>query len=585
MNKQLHIGVQSFGLGNSLQADLEGTIRKLKMMGFSSIEPLLVPAEKQGRFPANMWSHERLKRAVAVAREAGLAMPSAHIAASFGSLKLPEKKLIDELRLIMHHSDIRYFVFSGMFKTDKAAKNWGCYLQHLSDALEDTDAIIVYHNHDVEFAPNVLDGKLHYPMDTFFEYAGPKVKLQLDIGWAGFAGDERKIFDRYKDRIISLHCKDFYDGVCRQGTDRDAVSAEDFAPIGLGSIKTAALISEYLALPNTAESIVIDQDKCAGDRFEELQTGLANIRRFIQEADTAFVSKNVPKKGMMPPATLDKNRLSLMTFAFAPERLIRKLTVEDTLRLAVAAGVPCVDLSNIGAKDIPAYVSAMNATGVAVNCYIANISFFASGTRIREKLEKQMSIAAEMKAHLFMIVPYGLPTELKKARKFGKAKVRELLISGFQMAVTEAQKNGLTVCFETTPHDELALSSSEDCLYILNAVDGLKLVFDTANMLPAGEAPLNYYEKLKESIVHVHLKDVILTRGKTTFLDELTADGRKMNCCVWGNGEIPIAALYDRMIQDGYLGAFAIEYARPSGINPLATHIVQLKEHFRIFEA
>ena len=106
MKKQRHIGVQSFGLGNALQTDLEGTIRKLKTMGFSSIEPLLVPAERQGHFPANMWSHELLKRAVAATREAGLTMPSAHIATSLGSLKLPEKKLINELRMIMQHSDI-----------------------------------------------------------------------------------------------------------------------------------------------------------------------------------------------------------------------------------------------------------------------------------------------------------------------------------------------------------------------------------------------------------------------------------------------------------------------------------------------
>ena len=64
------------------------------------------------------------------------------------------------------------------------------------------------------------------------------------------------------------------------------------------------------------------------------------------------------------------------------------------------------------------------------------------------------------------------------------------MISGFQTAVAEGKKRGLTVCFETTPHDELALSSAKDCGTVLNAVNGLKLVFDTANMLPAGEAPL-----------------------------------------------------------------------------------------------
>ena len=37
--------------------------------------------------------------------------------------------------------------------------------------------------------------------------------------------------------------------------------------------------------------------------------------------------------------------------------------------------------------------------------------------------------------------------------------------------------------------------------------------------------------------------------------------------------------------QDGYIGGFAIEYARPSGVKPLKEHVEQLNGHFRIFEA
>ena len=585
MEKSPQIGVQTFGLGNELQADFEGTIVKLKKMGFSMIEPLILPMKKQGRFPANLWSQELLERAYEVIKANGLSMPSAHVGVGFGPVRLPEKQMSQMLREITGRFEIQYFVFSGMFSTDAAAKNWGKYLRRLSDALEDTGAVIVYHNHDVEFTPLVADGRLHYPLDTFFEYAGSKVKLQLDVGWAAFAGDERELFRRYRDRIVILHGKDFYDGVCRTGVERDSLSASAFAPIGAGAVRTEEMVSEYLALPNASGNIIIDQDKCAGDRFDELQIGLENLRDYIREADANKEKDEESEPGIIShTASLDRGRLSLMTFSLALERMTHKLTIEDTLRLAAEAGIPAVDLMNIGAKDIPSTVSAMNATGVFVNCYIANIPFFASEENILEKLDRQMSTATALRSKLFMIVPYVLPTELKKAKRLGKAKVRERMISGFRTAVAEGKKRDMTVCFETTPYDELALSSAEDCRYILNDVDGLRLVFDTANMLPAREAPLDYYEKLKEYIVHVHLKDVLLTRGKTTFLDELAADGRKMNCCVWGEGEIPIAAIYDRMFRDSYPGSFAVEYARPSGIADFETHLNQLEGHFRLFK-
>lgn len=579
------IGVQTFGLGNELQADFEGTVAKLKSMGFSSIEPLILPIKKQGRFPANLWSQELLARAYEVVRANGLSMPSAHVGVGFGPLRLPEKQICQMLREIADRFEIHYFVFSGMFANDAGAKSWGNYLRRLSDALEDTGSVIVYHNHDTEFTPLIADGRLHYPLDTFFAYAGGKVKLQLDVGWAAFAGDEFELFRRYSDRIVILHGKDFYNGICRTGLERDSLPASAFAPVGAGAVRTEELVSAYLALPNASGNIIIDQDKCAGDRFDELRIGLDKLRSFIQRADADKQPDKTSDRGRSSSAALlDKSRLSLMTFSLTPERMTRKLTVEDTLRLAAVAGIPSVDLMNVGAKDIPATLSAMNATGVSVNCYIANLPFFSSEEIFREKLDRQMSIAAALRAGYFMIVPYVLPTELKKAKRLGKTKVRECLISGFQTAVAEGKNRGLTVCFETTPQNELALSSAEDCGAVLNAVNGLKLVLDTANMLPAGDTPIAYYERLKERVVYVHLKDVLLTRGKTLFFGELAADGRKMNCCVWGEGEIPIAEIYNRMLQDGYTGGFAIEYARPSGISDFETHLKQLEGHFRLFE-
>lgn len=143
----------------------------------------------------------------------------------------------------------------------------------------------------------------------------------------------------------------------------------------------------------------------------------------------------------------------------------------------------------------------------------------------------------------------------------------ETMIKGFRIAVQEGAEFGMPVCFELTPHDELCLSGAEDCLRVLHAVDGLGLVFDTANMLSHGDNPVSAYEALKEHIVHVHLKDVALKdmeRGSAYL--ERCKDGRVMQCVVWRKGVIPIDELCHRLISDGYSGLFAIEYTRPDSI-------------------
>ena len=579
MEKQYTIGVQTFGLSTELQEDFDGCIAKLYELGFTALEPLLIPAKQQGRLPYNLWSQELLLRGVAAAKANGMRIPSAHVSVGSGGFRLPKARLIRDLRTIMELTDIRVFVFSGMFSDDRAAKAWGDYLGSVAEALSDTDAQILYHNHEGEFKSLVTDGRLHYPLDTFLAAAGERVKLQFDFGWAAFAGDELALFARYRDRIVSLHCKDFRSGVCRSTLRRERLHETDFAAIGAGEVRTEEIIPAYLALPDTTGAILIDQDKCAGDRFDDLRIGFENIKRCARQSAKALDGEG--ERPFPSAVTLEKSRLSLMTFSLAPELMTGKLKTADTLCLAAEAGVSFVDLMNISAGSIPGYLSAMAATGVSVNCYIASISFFSSDEKLRKTLEREMGIADALRARFFMIVPYALPTELLKAKKLGKERVREHLITGFRTAVEEGKRRGLTVCFETTPHDELALSSSEDCAAVLNAVEDLGLVFDTANMLPAGEPPLQSYERLKDRICYVHLKDVLLTRGGSRFFDELTADGRRMHCCLWGEGEIPLTELYERMLRDGYTGRFAIEYARPSGLKGYEEHLEQLQAHFR----
>lgn len=272
---------------------------------------------------------------------------------------------------------------------------------------------------------------------------------------------------------------------------------------------------------------------------------------------------------------------SLMTFGLTKELVRKTMSVQDTLQLAANAGAKYVDLRWVVAKSVPEYQTAMQATGVKVCCYISAFSFFGKEKAICAALDRDMAVARDLGAKLFMIVPYNQFFDCRKARKLGRDRVLALMVRGFQLAVEKGKEYDLEVCFETTPDEVIRLSGTEDCRYVLDHVPGLGLAFDTANMLPNGDDTLSAYEALKDRIVHVHLKDVVLVEAKPSiFENEVAADGRLMRGTVFGKGVVPVKEVFDRMCADGYNGVFAIEYIRPKNeICSLQDHESHLKSY------
>ena len=277
-----------------------------------------------------------------------------------------------------------------------------------------------------------------------------------------------------------------------------------------------------------------------------------------------------------------KDRMSLMTFSMAADLACGAMRIADVLSVAGSAGIPFVDLMDIRREDLRAYRIAMEQTGIAVGCYIASASFLRAEEVWRAQLRAGFRAAAELSARRVMIVPFSGQEDLDRAAGMGRDAVLARMIGGFQVAVEEGRTWNVPVCFETTPHDALCLSGTADCLRVLRAVPGLGLAFDTANMLPHGDDPIEAYEALKPHIVHVHLKDVALIGGKDAeAFWEKSRDGRGMKCVAWGEGEIPVTELYRRMLNDGYSGLFAIEYTHPenAACGPEA-HLAHLRRFF-----
>ena len=260
---------------------------------------------------------------------------------------------------------------------------------------------------------------------------------------------------------------------------------------------------------------------------------------------------------------MDRGRMSLMTFPLTLDILRGKMSVEDSFLLARSAGIGYVDIMSVSEKILPVYKDAVQKTGVQVYCYIATISFFQSREKIQQALWKELKKATALDAKLFMLVPVTVWDQIRM-RRYPRGWIRKTMLSGFRLAVEMGKSFNIKICFETTPHDVSTLSGNSDCKYIIDKIPELGFVLDAANMLPHGDTTMDAYELLKDRIVHVHLKDVCLEDNKSRLpFGEYAKDGRRMHCCVWGQGVIPVMPLYTQMVADGYQGRFAIEYVHP----------------------
>lgn len=275
------IATQSFGLKKEFEADVPGTIRRLHDMGFHGIEPFILFQKEQGKMARNTWAQDTLKTAWRTMQELGMVIPSAHIGVGFEWATMPAGRVIQNILSLHEEYGIDSFVLSAPFGSAPLAMRWAKLAKKVSNAVKPHGCRIIYHNHDDEFH-SVRGGGT--AMDVFLKNAGEDVLLQIDIGWAGMAGDERELVSRYSGRMYSLHLKDFY-AQYRGGYTRKNMPDAAFAPIGEGAIYTKEIIQRVKSMPRFSGALIIDQDKSNGDMMDALKIGLENIAGMLEEIE------------------------------------------------------------------------------------------------------------------------------------------------------------------------------------------------------------------------------------------------------------------------------------------------------------
>ena len=221
------IGVQLYSVRNEMKTDLEGTLEKVKAMGFTYIETGAQSGKSAAEFKALLdknnfqvvsffADYNKLKTDFASVVADAKTMNAKYVIVAW----IPHQK---EFTLADCELAIKDFNEAG----EKLAK----------EGLR-----FAYHIHGYEFVPN--EGGAGTLFDLLMEKTNPKfVSMQLDTYHVAFPGqDPVKLMQKYPGRFSSLHLKDIRKEFV--GDNSGAFREKDAVPMGQGKINWLELLKD-----------------------------------------------------------------------------------------------------------------------------------------------------------------------------------------------------------------------------------------------------------------------------------------------------------------------------------------------------
>lgn len=253
-------------------------------------------------------------------------------------------------------------------------------------------------------------------------------------------------------------------------------------------------------------------------------------------------------------------KLSVMTLPLLPMPDIPGLKREETMQekpslfniysQVKAAGIDYLDISSMDFQygGEGAVLDAMEKTATKCSCYLAFISApmptEAGNAAAIAQGKEAVDQALRLGTRVMMFVPAGYEDAVAV---MSRQQLADAFISVLKPVVEYAGAQGVTVVIEDAPHREFPMCSQAELSYLLRSVPGLRLVYDSGNMLFAGEEPIPYYEHFQDVTAHGHLKDV--AKGENGQLME----------CTHGSGMVDFKTILARMKENHFEGTLAIE--------------------------
>lgn len=239
---------------------------------------------------------------------------------------------------------------------------------------------------------------------------------------------------------------------------------------------------------------------------------------------------------------------------FTPKSEANLSEYEVVIKLAADAGYSAVDLSSMefGTFGAEAVKALLDRHGLVCGSIIHFDAYTTRDPALLPRTRAIIDATVAASCKTLMLVA-GFP-DASTPREV----MRENLIANLTDAVQYAADQGVTVCIEDFPSTVVPMSAAADIDALLDGVPGLRLAYDSANMLVMGEGPLPYHDHFAGRIGYYHLKDVIITDGPE---GDPMQNGMHLLAVQPGEGLMDFPAILAKARSNGYEGYLSVEYA------------------------
>lgn len=278
----MKVGIQMYSVRNSLEKETTVALQTVAKLGYKYVETCPLPGIGD-EFGLGM----DVKEAKKFLDANGIKVVGAHV---FSKADITKLDRIYEFHKEVGNDKVGLSAHFFANKDDLLRK---CELYNKAgETAKKYGSIFYYHNHFHEFQK--YDGK--YVMDILLENTDPSlVAFELDTYWAARGGvDPAEMLERYKDRVILMHQKDFPGDAGeplnlfekRVNPDKEItheIYNEVHTPNGFTEVGTGILdIQSYINAGNKVgvPYILLEQDFSKLDQLESIKVSMDSFKKF-----------------------------------------------------------------------------------------------------------------------------------------------------------------------------------------------------------------------------------------------------------------------------------------------------------------
>lgn len=250
--KTLPVGIQVYSLREEASKDFEGTMKKVKELGYDFVELAGLYGIPAAEIKAIL---DKLE----------LPCYSAHVSDLMGDGDL-EKVLDDYVTIGCKYVVVPYLA-EGLRPGDPNFDDILAKIENVGKKARAKGLTLLYHNHDFEFI-KMPDGS--YGLDYMYNNTAPEnLQTELDTCWVNVGGENpAEYVKKYTGRAPVVHLKDFEGSKSEQMYELIGIKSEKkenvqntfrFRPVGYGKQDFPAILEAAVAAG--ASYVVVEQDQ------------------------------------------------------------------------------------------------------------------------------------------------------------------------------------------------------------------------------------------------------------------------------------------------------------------------------------